>query len=91
MSGEAVVRNDEAGSRYEILVGDELAGYTEYELGDGTITFVHTVVDAAFEGQGLGSKLAKGALVDAKDRGLRIDSRCSFMSGYLERHPELGS
>ena len=88
---EPIVRNDEAGSRYEIVVGDELAGYTEYELGDGTITFVHTVVDAAYEGQGLGGKLAKGALTDAKDRGLAISSRCSFMSSYLERHPELGS
>ena len=86
----AVRRNDDA-SRYEVLVGDELAGYTEYELGDGSIEFVHTVVDPNFEGQGLGGKLAKGALVDAKDRGLRITSRCSFMSSYLERHPELGS
>ena len=86
---EPVVRNDEAASRYEIVVGDELAGFSEYQLGDGTITFVHTVVDSAYEGQGLGSKLAKGALTDAKERGLRISSRCSFISGYLERHPEL--
>ena len=88
---DPVVRNDEAGSRYQIVLGDELAGYTEYELGEGMITFVHTVVDSAYEGQGLGSKLAKGALTDAKDRGLRISSRCSFISSYLERHPELGS
>ena len=88
---EPVVRNDEAGSRYEIVLGDELAGYTEYQLGDETITFVHTVVDSAYEGQGLGSKLAKGALIDAKDRGLMISSQCSFMSSYLERHPELAS
>ena len=88
---EPTVRNDDAGSRYELVLGDELAGYAEYELGDGSITFVHTVVDSAYEGQGLGGKLAKGALTDAKDRGLRIDSRCSFISGYLERHPELGS
>ena len=87
---EATVRQDEAGSRYEIALGDELAGYTEYELGDGTITFVHTVVDNAYEGQGLGSKLAKEALADARQRGLRIESRCAFISSYLERHPELG-
>ena len=87
---EVTVRNAEAASRYEVVVGDELAGYTEYELGDGSITFLHTVVDAAYEGQGLGGTLAAGALADAGDRGLRVDSRCSFMSGYLERHPELG-
>ena len=86
---DAAVRNDEAGSRYEIVLGGELAGYTEYQLGDGSITFVHTVVDNAYEGQGLGSELAHGALRDAKGRGLRIDSRCSFVSEYLSRHPEL--
>lgn len=91
MSTEASVRNDEADSRYVVVVGDELAGYAEYRLGgDGTaITFTHTVVDDAYEGHGLGRELAKGALTDAKGRGLRIDSRCSFISGYLERHPEL--
>ena len=89
MSG-ATVRHDETSSRYEVLVGDAVAGYAEYDLGDGSITFVHTVVDDAYEGQGLGSALAKGALTDAKERGLRIESRCSFLSGYLERHPELG-
>ena len=86
---EATVRRNEGASRYEITVGDELAGYAEYELGDGSITFVHTVVDDAYEGQGIGSTLAEGALTDAKDRGLRIESRCSFVSDYLERHPEL--
>ena len=85
------VRNNEGASRYEIHVEDELAGYSEYELGDGSITFVHTVIDDAYEGQGLGSALAKAALADARDRGLRIESRCSFISGYLERHPELAS
>lgn len=86
----AVVRADEADSRYELHLGDELAGYAEYELGEGTITFVHTVVDDARRGEGLGGQLAEGALTDARDRGLRIESRCSFISEYLERHPELG-
>ena len=87
----ATVRRNEDESRYELLLGEELAGYTEYEVGDGSITFVHTVVDNAHEGQGLGSTLAKGALTDAKGAGLRIDARCEFVASYLERHPELRS
>lgn len=83
------VRNDDGASRYDLIVDGDLAGYSEYRLEGDTITFVHTVVDPAFEGRGLGSTLAKGALADAKDRGLTIASQCSFMSGYLERHPEL--
>ena len=93
MTTEATVavRLNAGASRYEIVVGDELAGYSEFELGEGSITFVHTVVDDAFEGRGLGGKLAKGALTDAKDRGLRIEATCTFIAGYLERHPELRS
>lgn len=86
---DAAVRIDEPGSRYEVVLDDEVAGYAEYQLGEGMITFTHTVVDDAHEGQGLGSELAEGALRDAKDRCLTISSRCSFISKYLERHPEL--
>lgn len=86
---DPVVRNDEAGSRYLIEVGDELAGYAAYRLGEGSITFVHTAVDEAQGNQGLGSELVKSALADARDRGLRIESRCWFVSEYLDRHPDV--
>lgn len=85
---EARVTNDEAASRYELVVEGELAGFAEYQLTDGGITFTHTVVDDAYEGRGLGSVLARSVLADAKDRGLAVTPRCSFIRDYLERHPE---
>jgi predicted GNAT family acetyltransferase len=82
-------RDNHSKSRYEAWVGDELAGFTEYELGDGTITFVHTVVDDAYEGEGVGSDLARGAL-DAvrRDGELQVIAKCDFIRGWIERHPD---
>ena len=46
------VHNNTVAHRYEITVGDEVAGYAEYVMSD-RIVFPHTVIDTAFEGQGL--------------------------------------
>jgi len=76
--------------RFEIRVDGELAGSAYYRLhGAEEIVFTHTEVDKAFEGKGVGSKLANGALTLAKDRGLRIVPQCPFIAAYLKKHPEL--
>ncbi len=74
--------------RYEIRVGDELAGFTQYRMRRGLIAFVHTEVDDRFEGQGLGSKLIAFALDDARIRGLAVLPFCPFVNAYIQRHPE---
>jgi hypothetical protein len=45
-------------------------------------------VDEAHEGQGIGSRLAAGALDDIRGRGLTIVPLCPFVSAYLARHSE---
>jgi predicted GNAT family acetyltransferase len=83
-----IVRDVPDRHRYELTVGDEVAGISVYRLGDGVMVFEHTEVDAAFEGRGLGSRLAKFALDDARSRGLRIRIECPFIRTYIRRHPE---
>src|SRR3954468_18941818 len=73
---EVAVRDVPERHRYELTVGDQVAGISIYRLGDGVMTFEHTEVDAAFEGRGLGSRLAKFALDDVRARGLRIRIEC---------------
>lgn len=73
--------------RFEIFVGDELAGFAEYESGDHALSLTHTVIDPAFEGQGLGSALARSALDAARDAGLGVLPVCPFIRTYIERHP----
>lgn len=81
------VRDNPAEGRYELLLDGELAGVAEYRDRGGRRIFVHTVVDPAFAGRGLGNRLAKGALDDALQRGLAIVPRCPFIRAWLERHP----
>lgn len=80
-----IERDDEA-HRYEMYVGDTLAGHVEFHLRPGRIVFIHTIIDPAFEGQGLGSRLARHVLDDAVARGERIVPRCPFIAAYLRRH-----
>ncbi|SEB82930.1 hypothetical protein SAMN04489806_1887 [Paramicrobacterium humi] len=82
-----VVRNDAEG-RYELWLGDTLAGRAEFELQDAGTAFTHTEVDPAFEGQGLGSVLARGALEDAASRDEIIVPYCPFIRAYVKRHHE---
>ncbi|RKS84200.1 hypothetical protein CLV35_0016 [Motilibacter peucedani] len=74
--------------RYELRLGDEVAGYAAYELDGSTMVITHTVVEPAHEGQGLGSTLAHDALTDARRRGLEVVAQCPFVSAYVERHQE---
>ncbi|HUY23183.1 MAG TPA: GNAT family N-acetyltransferase [Acidimicrobiales bacterium] len=74
--------------RYEALVGDTVAGFVTYSTRRGTRVLIHAEVDPAFEGQGVGSRLAAGALDDIRARGLRVAPLCPFMAGYIRRHPE---
>ena len=74
-------------SRYEIRVDGRMAGVATYELAGEQITLVHTKVGRAFEGRGLGSRLAKDVLDDIRVRGLAVRLECPFMASYVRSHP----
>ena len=74
--------------RYELRSGDEVVGFIAYRLGDGVITLVHTEVDPAHSGQGHAATLARGALDDARSRGLRVVPSCPYVASYVEKHAE---
>ncbi|GAA2029627.1 hypothetical protein GCM10009819_11600 [Agromyces tropicus] len=81
-----VVRDDED-RRYRLLLGGGEAGFAEFRLKPGQIVFFHTVIDPAFEGRGLGSRLARSVVEDAIARGERIVPRCPFIAAWLRKHP----
>lgn len=74
--------------RYEITSDGAPAGFAQYRLEGDTVVFVHTEIDDAFEGKGLGGILARGALDDVRARGLRADPQCPFIRDWIERHPD---
>lgn len=81
------VRNNPAENRFELQVGEYLA-QAVYLLEGSTITFIHTEVPPELEGQGVGSKLAKGALDYSVEHGYKIVALCPFIAAYIRRHPE---
>jgi uncharacterized protein len=86
-AGDLVVEDQPAARRYEARLGDRVVGFSEYRRIGGRMVFFHTEVDPDFEGRGIGSRLAAGALDDVRARGLRITVKCPFLAAYLERHP----
>lgn len=59
-----------------------------YRLREGRISFTHTEVADAYEGQGVGSTLVARALDDVRRRGLPMLPFCPFVNAYIKRHPE---
>jgi predicted GNAT family acetyltransferase len=88
MSADITVTRSDERSRFEATLDGEVAGYAEFELGDGRIEFTHTVVDDAYEGKGVGSALVGQALDQARTAGLDVVATCPFVRSYIERHQE---
>jgi uncharacterized protein len=80
--------DDADAHRYELRSGDEVLGFLVYRLSGDVITLVHTEVDPAFGGQGHAATLARGALDDARARGLRVVPSCPYVASYIDKHPE---
>ena len=85
MPGE--IRDNKAQGRFETDAGGEVA-VAYYTRTPGVITFTHTEVPAALWGQGIGSRLLRGAMEAARSQGLKVIPRCSFVAAYLRKHPE---
>lgn len=84
------VRDNKDKNRFEI----ELEGATafiDYDEQNGVVAMTHTEVPPVFEGKGVGSKLAKGALDLVKEEGKQVRPLCSFVAAYIKRHPEYES
>ena len=87
-TSEPRVVDDAGAHRFEVRVDGAVAGYAEYRRRGGAVAFTHTVVDEAFEGRGLGSVLARGALDAVRAEGLAVLPFCPFIRSWIQRHPE---
>ncbi|MFG1919914.1 GNAT family N-acetyltransferase [Micromonospora sp. NPDC048898] len=65
-----------------------LAGFVTYQLTGSIIAYTHTEVDPAFEGNGVGSTLARAVLDDARARKRTVVPICPFLADWVVKHPE---
>ena len=85
---QRVVDNPEE-LRYELWLGEELAGEIRYiRDDDGEVVLVHTEIEPRYGHQGLGNVLVQGALDDLRERGIEYRVVCPFVLAYLRRHPQ---
>jgi predicted GNAT family acetyltransferase len=87
-AGSIEIADNAADRRFELTVDGQLAGFVVYRDEDGTRALVHTEVDPAFEGQGLGGKLAAGVLDQLRERGEQIIPVCPFIASYIRKHQD---
>lgn len=83
---EITVRDNPGAARYELTADGEPAGFVTYRLSPGAIALLHAEVDPARERRGLGSRLVRGALDDARARGLTVRPVCPFVAWFIETH-----
>jgi predicted GNAT family acetyltransferase len=85
------VADNEHLHRYEATVDGKVAGFLRYlDRPQGVRVLVHTEVEPAYEGKGVGGRLVAGALDAERARGGKIVPECPFVKTYLKRHPEYG-
>jgi uncharacterized protein len=77
--------------RYELSVEGEVVGFTSYRARPGLIAFFHTEVDERVQGRGLGDRLIRFALEDARARELEVLPFCPFVKAFIERHREFAA
>ncbi|GGI08594.1 GNAT family N-acetyltransferase [Egicoccus halophilus] len=82
------IERDPDGQRYVASDDGREVGELTFAQEAGTLRLLHTKVDEAAEGRGIGGGLARRALDDARRDGLRVDPQCQFVAGWIERHPE---
>jgi predicted GNAT family acetyltransferase len=85
---EPTVTDAPEDSRYEIRDGDRLLGVAAYQRRGDQVVFTHTEVESDAGYSGLGSTLVRAALDDVRGNGGTVVPMCSFVRGWIERHPE---
>ncbi|MAP54263.1 GNAT family N-acetyltransferase [Altibacter sp.] len=81
-----IIENKEK-KRFETTV-EEKTSVIEYIRAQDKMYLTHTEVPDALEGQGIASSMAKHALEQIKEDGLKLVPLCPFIASYVKRHPE---
>jgi uncharacterized protein len=86
MVGASVVDN-RLGSRFELHLDGEVAGFLIYQRSAGAVSFLDVMTDLRRAGQGLGLVLVRQALDAVSAEGLSVVPVCPFVRDFIQRHP----
>ncbi len=79
--------HDVVRQRFESPAGAALASLS-YVIEGERVILDHSFVPGELRGRGIAAALARRALDEARQRRWKIVPRCSYVAGFIERHPE---
>jgi uncharacterized protein len=82
------LRDNAEKHQFELIVDGAQAGLAAYRVRDGVTVVVHSEVDPAYQGKGLGSQLARRTLDHLRATGARVIPACPFFAKYVSTHHE---
>lgn len=80
------IQHDATSQEFTITRDGHTAELAYARPSDDVIDFTHTFVDEALRGQGLADELARAALAFARDEKLKVQTTCTFMAGFVQKH-----
>lgn len=78
-------------SRFEIYRGGVVAGYILYQIRDGRLWLLATVITAGTDAPSIESMLIQNVLLSAHRRRLAVIPRCLRVHEFLTQHPHFRS
>ncbi len=87
MSAPLQVQHDPHTQRFLAFM-DGVQAELDYERSAGILRLTHTGVPSAIGGRGVAAELVRTALEHARAEGLKVVPACSYVAGYITRHPE---
>ena len=89
MTEEVQLRiNDNKGSFYIEVNGNQEAMMTFVFAGEDKIIIDHTEVNPRNEGKGFGKKMVTKAVEFAREKGIKILPLCPFVKSFFDKTPE---
>ena len=82
------LRDNAEKHQFELIVDGAQAGLAAYRVRDGVTVVVHSEVDPAYQGKGLGGQLARLTLDHLRSTGARVIPACPFFAKYVSTHHE---
>lgn len=79
--------DDTANQKFTLTV-DGVEAKLEYRASPGRLDLTHTVVPEALGGRGIAAQLVAAAVERAAKSGETIVPSCSYVRGWLTKHPE---
>jgi uncharacterized protein len=81
------VIDNPARSRYELALDGGVA-FVDYQQAGNVRVLTHSEVPPASRGRGIGGQMVAGALQLAREQGVRVNPRCSYVARFIERNPQ---